>query len=60
VTHQRRALNYAIEVLAQKYSMLAVLGPATDYSEEAEQKQDALEFAAQRLSRPFFPVSPFL
>jgi hypothetical protein len=60
VTHQRRALNYAIKILAQKYSMLSQLGPATDAPEEVERECDALEFAAQRHSRPFFPVSPFL
>jgi hypothetical protein len=60
MTRERRALEYVIEVLRQKYSMVATLGPATDFPQEAEAKCEALEFAAAILKRPYYEVNPFI
>lgn len=60
MTHERRQLEYAIEVMRQKYVMVAAIGPATDRPVEGRIRLDAIAFAAHRLQRPYFPVSPFI
>lgn len=60
MTRERRALDYAIEVLRQKYVMVRALGPATEFQEEAAEQLEALRLAADVLDRPYYAVSPFI